>query len=272
MNLERRPEYQTAAPTKTAVFVHGMFMTPLCWEHWTKHFEQRGYKTHAPAWPEHDAPIEEQRKRHPSAALGALTLDQVLEHYRKVLRALDEKPILVGHSMGGLIVQRLIEEGLGAAGVAIDSAPPKGVISLKYSFLKSNWGAISPTAKLDEPISLTFEQFQYAFVHTLPPAEQQAAYERYVVPESRRVAKGPTTEAAALHYERPRPPLLLLAGAEDHIIPASLNHANFQKYQNTPAIIDFHEFQSRTHWIIAQKGWQEVADYALDWIRAAGPQ
>lgn len=246
-------------------------MTPLCWEHWEQHFQRHGYRTLAPAWPEHDAPIDVQRKLHPSARLAALTLDVVVEHYRTFLRGLDEKPILIGHSMGGLIVQLLLQEGLGAVGIAIDGAPPKGLISLKYSFLKSNWPAISPSAKIDEPILMSFAAFQYAFVNTLPLAEQQAAYARYVVPESRRIGKGPTTKAAQIDFKKARPPLLLIAGGADHIIPASLNRANYNKYRKTPAITDFREFPGRTHWTLAQDGWQEVADYVLNWLSGVRP-
>lgn len=111
------------AKSKTVVFVHGMFMTPLCWEKWEAHFQAKGYKTLAPAWPLHDSPIEQQRTSHPNPTLGELTLDAVLAHYRQILKGLDEKPILVGHSMGGLIVQILLLEGLGAAGIAIDCTP-----------------------------------------------------------------------------------------------------------------------------------------------------
>lgn len=266
MQSARTPDSPLANQSHTVVFIHGMFMTPLCWEKWEPYFQSHGYRTFAPAWPEHDQPIESQRASHPNPRLAALTLGAVLDHYRTFLRSLDEKPILVGHSMGGLIVQILLQEGLGAAGIAIDSAPPKGVISLKYSFLKSNWPAISPSAKIDEPIWMSFDSFQYAFVSTLPLSEQQAAYARYVVPESRRIGKGPTTETAQLNFQKARPPLLLLAGAKDHIIPSSLNRDNFDKYRKTPAITDFREFPERTHWIIAQEGWEEVAEYVLNWL------
>jgi pimeloyl-ACP methyl ester carboxylesterase len=247
------------------IFVHGMFMTPLCWEHWEPRFRARGHTTQAPAWPEHDAPVEELRKRHPSAALGALTLDAVLEHFRPIARAAG-KPVLIGHSMGGLIVQRLLAEGLGAAAVAIDSAPPKGVISLRWSFLKSNWPAISPFANGDQPVALSFEQFSYAFVNGLPPDEQRAAYDRYCVPESRRVGKGPTTPAAAIDFSKASAPLLLIAGENDHIIPASLNRSNQARYAKSPKPAELQQFAGRTHFIIGQKGWEEVADFALDWI------
>ena len=168
--------------------------------------------------------------------------------------------------MGGLIVQILLSEGLGAAGIAIDSAPPKGVISLKYSFLKSNWPVLSPSAKVSEPFYPTRQNFDYSFSNCVPNAEQQAAYERFAVPESRRVGKGPTTDAAKINFSTARPPLLLVAGSLDHIIPASLNRSNYDKYERSPSITDFREFEGRCHFIIGQNGWEEVADYVLDWI------
>ena len=268
MNLRIAPTPAPAKPpaSHTVVFIHGMYMTPLCWADWERLFQERGYKTLAPAWPGHDAPVASQRQAHPSAERGALTLEQVLASYRTLLAGLPEKPILVGHSMGGLIVQLLLSEGLGVAGIAIDSAPPKGLISPKFSFLKSNWPVISPSAKIEVPIELSFAQFQYAFMAGLPESDQRAAYEKYVVPESRRVGKGPTTAVATIDFSKARPPLLLVAGSEDHIIPASLNRDNFHRYDKTPAVTDFREFAGRNHWIIAESGWQEVANYTLDWL------
>lgn len=256
----------TIQKTKTVIFVHGMFMTPASWAHWQKYFESRGYKTLAPAWPYHEGKPSDLRAAHPNAQLGKLKLDDVLESYRKVIREQKEKPILIGHSMGGLIVQLLTQEGLAAAGIAIDSAPPKGLISLKYSFLKSNWGVISPFANKEEPLLFTQEQFNYAFVHTLPEAEQKAVYDAFVVPESRLVGNGPTTDVAAIDYTKARSPLLLIAGEMDHITPASMNYSNFQKYETSPSRTEFQLFKGRTHWIAGQKGWEEVADFVLEWI------
>ena len=263
---KRAPGVARIPQTRTVVFVHGMFMTPLCWADWEKHFQARGFTTIAPAWPEHNKPLDEQRRAHPSAKLAKLTLYDVLELYRAEIKRLPEPPILIGHSMGGLIVQLLLSEGLGAAGIAVDSAPPKGVISLKYSFLKSNWPMINPSAKLDEPIHLGVDAFRYAFANTRPPSEQEAAYARFVVPESRRIGKGPTTDDAAIDFGRARAPLLFIAGSEDHIIPASLNRKNLGRYESTPAITDFREFAGRDHLLIAEEGWQELADYVLAWL------
>ena len=251
--------------SKTIVFVHGMYVTPTCWTGWQKHFEARGYRTLAPAWPEHDPPASAQRDKHPNAALAALTLDDVLERYRQAIDGLGEKPILVGHSMGGLVVQLLVQEELAAAAVAIDSAPPKGVITLAWSFLKANWLHVSPFASEKTPAFLDEKRFRYAFVNTLPEDAQHAAWLAEVVPESRKVGKGPTTKTAKIDFTKAHAPLLLIAGEKDHIIPAALNRKNHAKYTGD-SVTDFKEFPGRDHWIIASPGWQEVADYALAWI------
>jgi pimeloyl-ACP methyl ester carboxylesterase len=249
------------------VFLHGMFMTPRCWSDWLPRFRAAGFDATAPAWPLHDFPPDELRRRHPEAVLGRLTLDELVTHFEKLLRAMPEKPALVGHSMGGLLVQLLLARGLATAGVAIDSAPPKGVLSLKWSFLKSNWPMISPFAPKHEPHLLTLEQFRYAFAHTLTDAELRTAYAEEVAPESRLVANGPTTPIAKIDFAAPRPPLLLVAGGADRIIPASLNRKNFRKYPPSAGVTDFHEFPGRAHYTLGQSGWQEVADYVLDWLK-----
>ena len=140
-----------------------------------------------------------------------------------------KSPIIIGHSMGGLAVQLFLQKDLGVAGVAIDSAPPMGVFTTKWSFLKSNWPHITPFVSQSSPIEMTFERFQYTFVNTLPLTEQRAAYERYVVPESRRVPRESLT--AKVDFKKPHPPLLLIAGSADNIIPASLNKSNHAKYK-----------------------------------------
>lgn len=257
-----------AGAERTVLFVHGMYMTPLCWERWDERFRAAGYKTLAPAWPGHDAPIDEQRRRHPDPKLGALTLEAVLARYREVLRGLAAPPLLIGHSMGGLIVQLLLQEGLARAAIALDSAPPYGVLTPKWSFYKSNWPAISPFVPSDEPVALTYEQFCYSFVNGLPEAEQRRAYERYVVPESRQIGRAPTTAVARIDWKKAHPPLLLIAGAADHIIPASLNESNYRRYQPSAGRTDFKVFPGRTHYLLAQEGWEEIAQYALDWDAA----
>lgn len=255
--------------SKTVVLIHGMYMNALCWEEWMTHFQTNGYTCHAPSWPGKDKPVEQLRQNHPDSQLAQLTLSQVLEHYANFVNQLAEKPILIGHSMGGLIVQLLVQKGLAAAGIAINSAPPMGVFTTKWSFVKSNWPHINPFASLNSPISMTFEHFQYAFANTLPLAEQQAAYERYVTPESRRVPRESLT--AKIDFKKSHAPLLFMAGAADNIIPSSLNQANYAKYKKASAsITDFKEFAGRTHFILGQTGWEEVGNYAIAWLAEKG--
>ena len=250
--------------TKTIVFVHGMFMNALCWEKWIPHYEAKGYKCVAPSWPRRDKSVEELCKAHPDPELAKLKLGDVVEHFAGIIQNLEEKPAIIGHSMGGLVVQLLLQRDVAVAGVAIDPAPPAGVFTTEFSFLKANFPAINPFL-LSRPVMMTFGQFQYAFVNTLPLDEQRTAYDRYCVPESRGVPTSSLGAAGKVDFARPRRPLLITAGEKDHIIPASLNRSNYQKYQG-PSVTEFKEFAGRDHFLIGSRGWQEVADYCLAWL------
>lgn len=245
----------------TVVFVHGLYVTHRCWDGWREVFEEAGYETLAPEWPGHDGEPAALRAA-PPAALEDLDLAGVLALHREVIAGLDEPPILVGHSMGGLVVQLLLAEGHGRAGVAIDSAPPRGLQSLKWSFVKSNLPVLSGKG----PILLSERQFRYAFVHTSSREEAARLYEAHVVPEARGVAKGPLTDVARVDWTAERPPLLLIAGGEDHIIPPGLVRRNAKRWSQSPSRTDLREFPGRTHWILAQEGWREVADHVLAWL------
>ena len=250
--------------TKTIVFIHGMFMNALCWEKWIPHYESKGYKALAPAWPQRDKSVEELRQAHPDPELAKLKLGDVVDHFANLINGLDEKPAIIGHSMGGLVVQLLLQRDAAVAGVAIDPAPPAGVFTTEWSFIKSNFPAINPFL-LNQPALMTFEQFQYAFTNTLPLDEQRAAYDRYCVPESRGVPTSSLGAAGKVDFRRPRRPLLITAGEKDHIIPASLNRSNYEKYQG-PSVTDFKEFEGRDHFLIGSRGWEQVADYCLAWL------
>ncbi|MGA9047402.1 MAG: alpha/beta fold hydrolase [Dehalococcoidia bacterium] len=250
--------------SNTIVFIHGMYMTPLCWEHWMAFFQAKGYTCLAPAWPGRDKTVEILRK--PGLELGNLSLKAVVDEVANSVKTLKEKPVLIGHSMGALVVQILLQQDIAAAGVAIDSAPPLGVLTTRWEFLKSNWPHINPFVPQGQPVIMSFERFQYCFVNSLPLEEQRAAYDRYVVPESRRVPAGSLTSLAAIDFKKQHAPLLMIAGSNDHLIPASLNKTNFNKYKNPASIVDFKEFAGRTHFIIGQSGWEEVAGYVAGWL------
>jgi fermentation-respiration switch protein FrsA (DUF1100 family) len=168
------------------------------------------------------------------------------------------------------VVQILLQRQAATAGVAIDSAPPQGVFTTKWAFIKSNLPHINPFAPQSQPVQMTLKRFQYTFVNALPLEEQKAAFERYVVPESRRVPAGSLTKVASIDFRRPHPPLLLVAGSNDHLIPASLNKTNYDRYKRSPSITDFKEFAGRTHFTIGQENWQEVAGYIASWLDDRG--
>ncbi len=254
--------------TKPVVLIHGMFMNSLCWENWIPRYQAKGYRALAPAWPGRDKTIEALRKNHPDSKLAKLKLNDVVRYMAEYIQGLDEKPAIIGHSMGGLVVQLLLQRDLAVAGVAIDPAPPQGVFTTAFSFIKSNFPAINPFL-LNQPVMMSFEQFQYAFVNALPLNEQRAAYDRYCVPESRRVPTQSLGVAGRVDFKKPHPPLLITAGEKDHIIPASLNRANFKKYQASNSQTDFKEFTGRDHFLIGERGWEEVADYCLAWLEKA---
>ena len=250
---------------KTIIFIHGMYMSSLSWESWIPYFESRGFQCLAPAWPGRDLPVEALRKQDHNPQLANLTLSDLVRHYSAVIKSLTEKPILIGHSMGGLVVQLLVQSEQVAAGVAIDSAPPMGVLTTAWPFLKSNWPHITPFVGLGNPIEMTFPRFQYTFTNTMPLPAQRAAFDRYVVPESRRVPR--ESLGARVDFQRPHAPLLLIAGSADHLIPASLNRTNFARYKLSPSKTDFKEFPGRAHFIVGQDGWEEVAGYIAEWLR-----
>lgn len=252
--------------SKTVMFVHGLYMTPLCWENWTQCFEAKGFQTLAPAYPGRDKSV--QKLQTPNASLGRLTLWDILDHLTARLKALDEKPVLVGHSMGGLIVQLLLHRGFASAAVAIDSAAPAGVFTTAFSYLRANWGHVTPFVNINSPVFMSFKRFQYAFVNGMPLDEQRSAFERYVVPESRHIPRD--SLFAKIDFRKPHAPLLLVAGGNDHIIPPGLNKTNFKKYTDRSSTTELKQFPGRNHFILGQRGWEEVADYCMDWISKQG--
>jgi len=249
----------------TIVFIHGLFMNPKSWEPWIKFFEAKGYKCHAPAYPFHEGePFSLRNNIHPD--LGKVDFGQVVNALSSFIDKLSERPVLIGHSMGGLAVQKLIAMNKGVAGICIDSAPPKGVFSFKWSFLKANLATINPL-KGNSACLPSVKWFQYAFCNTMTLAQTEAEFDKYVVPESRNIPRSSTGNDGKIDFNKTHNPLLIIAGEKDHIIPASLNRKNYKVYKNKNSRIDFKEFPGRTHYICLQQGWEEVAGYVSTWVR-----
>ncbi len=254
----------------TVVLIHGLWLTARSWEHWVSRYEGRSFKVVAESWPRLGADVEELR-RHPSPLEG-LGIAEIVDHYEGIIGALDRPPIIMGHSFGGLVTQLLLDRGLGAAGVAIASAPPKGVIVLPLSTLRTAFPALKNPANRKRVVPLTHEQFQYRFTNTLSEEESAKVYERYYIPGTGRVlfqaALANVTPNAASKVDfgnASRAPLLLIAGGEDHISPPSLVMTTFKKYRKSSALTDYKEFPGRSHWTAGEPGWEAVADYAIDW-------
>ena len=261
----------------TIVLIHGLWMTALSWEHWVKHYADQGYRVIARSWPGMEGDIE-QLRRDPSA-IATLGVTEVVDHYESIIRGLDSPPIMMGHSFGGLMVQILLDRGLGAAGVAIDSAPVKGILVLPFSTIKVALPALLNPANNHRAMPLTAEQFHYAFTNTLSEEESLPIFQRYAVPgpdhmlfQASLANFNPTAATTVNFLNDSRAPLLLIAGGKDHISPASVTKANFNLYRNSRAVTDYKEFPERPHFTIGAAGWQEVADYALDWALSHGSE
>jgi len=252
------------------VLIHGLWMTPLSWEHWVDRFSAQGYRVHAPAWPGMEGNIE-QLRRDPSP-IAAMNVSKILEHYDRIIRGLEAPPIIMGHSFGGAFVQVLLSRGLGAAGVGVDAGTVRGVRDLPISTLRSASSLLRNPFSRHKAIPFTAEQFRYAFGNTLSEADSRAAWERYAVPGSRNVLLegafcnfNPKTALKADFAKSDRAPLLFIAGGEDHVVPASVNKSNAAKYAKSGAVTELKEFPGRSHFTVGQAGWEEVADYALNW-------
>lgn len=262
----------------TVIFIHGAWMTPKCWNPFQSYYTARGYTILAPAWPYHDRSVDELNTA-PDPRLGRLGLGEITAHFEAIIRALPQPPIIIGHSFGGLVTQILLDRGLGAAGVSLDPAPPRGVIAALYpTTTRALLRIIATPGGWSKIFHWTLPEFSYAFVHTLPHEEQARAFTDYVVPESGRVffqdalsAFSPNSPARIDFANPRRAPLLIVAGSADRIVPAAMVKATWRKYpraaKNAPAFL---EFPSRTHWLIAQPGWEEVAAATADWLREQG--
>ncbi len=257
-----------AVHSKTIVFVTGAFVTNLGWKPWQEYFESKGFTTYAPAWPHKEGTAKEARDRQPNdLALAKLHLADVVDHYASFIKGLPEKPIVIGHSLGGLITQILQNRGLAEAAVAIHSVPPLGIIPYEFSFLKAGWRSFGLFTPLDKTYLMSFKTWQYAFTNGMSLDEQKLAYEANTIPESKRAARGGLSLTAKIDFKKPHAPLLFIAGGTDNIIPASLNKRNFKRYTDKNSVTDFKEFEGNNHFVVGLKNWENTAGYVLGWLQ-----
>jgi pimeloyl-ACP methyl ester carboxylesterase len=265
-----------AATDQTHVlFVHGAWLSSGSWENFARYFGDRGFDVSAPEWPRKEGDVDNLRED--TEPLEGLGLTEIVAHYENEIRALDEPPVLIGHSFGGLIVELLLDRGLGRAGVAMSPAPPKGILVLPFSSLKAAAPALAHPSRWHGVVPLTLEEFTYGFVNTFTPEDAQAAYEKYAVPETGQIFYEagfanfhlhPPTEVHFKNNERA--PLLIIGATKDNTVPASLSRKQYEKYEKSAAQTDYVEFEGRPHLLMAADGWEEVAAEIESWIERVG--
>ena len=257
---------------RPVVFVHGLWLHATSWGPWAEFFGAAGYAPLAPGWPG-DADTAEGTRSQPDRVAGK-GIDDVVEHYARIIADLDTPPIVIGHSFGGLIAQRLLGQDLAAAAVAIDPAPIKGVLYLPPSALKVASIALRRPANRNLAVALTPAQFRYGFGNAIPERESAELYDRWAIPspgkplfEDALANFTPSSPAKVNTGNKTRGPLLITAGGKDHTVPHAISTATRRLYHKSPAVTDLKEFPDRGHSLTIDHGWREVAQGALDWLR-----
>ena len=253
--------------SKTIVFITGAFVSHYGWDNWKTYFESKGFSTSASPWPHKDAFPKELRARHPDPGIASIRLQDLVDHYTAIVKSLPEKPVAIGHSLGGLLVQILLNRDLLAAGVAVHSVPPMGVFPTQFSFFKSTWKALGFFTSTRKTYLMSFKDWQYAFTNGMPLEEQQKAYEENTIPESKLCLRDGLSRVAKVDFTKAHPPLLILAGDKDHCVPAALNLSNFKRYKDTQSVTEYKVMEGRNHFVLGQPSWQGDAEYIYNWIK-----
>jgi non-heme chloroperoxidase len=264
-------------PRVPVVFIHGLWLHSTSWQAWAECFRDAGFEPITPEWPGVAGTVAEARA-HPESQAG-VGIDQVIDHFAGIVASLPVPPVLVGHSFGGLVVQALLDRGLGRAGVAIDPAPIRGVLRLPVAQLRAALPALRNPGNRKRAVGLTKEQFRYAFGNALPPAEADRLHEEWAIPSTARplfqaaVANTTPRSRAATAVDtanEDRAPLLIISGGADHTVPDSVSLAAFKLYGKSAAVTEFRRFPDRGHSLTVDSGWPEIAKAALDWLATQG--
>jgi len=253
-------------------FIHGLWVPATAWEPWIERFAANGHQAIAPAWPGEAVTVAETRRN--ASAQAGFGIDDITEHIAELLEQFDEPPVVIGHSFGGLIAQKLLGQGRAAAAIAIDPAPIKGVKPLPFAQLRSAFPVLGNPLNKGRAKGLTRDQWRYAFGNAVTRQESDALWEQLAIPSPGK----PLFEAATANFAPNSPakvdtaatrgPLLITGGTADHTVPLVSTRATHKLYAKSPAVTDFHEFQGRGHSLTIDSGWEQVADTTLEWIAA----
>jgi pimeloyl-ACP methyl ester carboxylesterase len=257
------------------VFIHGLWLHATSWESWAELFSAAGYDPIAPGWPG-DADTVEASRANPDS-IADQGIDDVTRHYQAIIDTLPSRPILIGHSFGGMIAEKLLGLDYGAAAIGIDAAQIKGVLPLPLSALHSTLPVFKNPANKHKAVSLTAEQFRFSFGNAVSEEESDALYERWAIPAPGK----PLFEAAVANFSLHSPakvntanegrgPLLLIMGGQDHTVPEAITKATVKQYRHSSAVTELEEFSDRGHSLTIDSGWREVADLCLAWLAKQG--
>jgi len=262
-----------ASGRQPVVFIHGLWLHASSWDAWRERFEAQGYATVVVDWPGDARSVEDARNG--GDTLAGVGVQDVTDHIAEVVGQLTLKPILIGHSFGGLLVQRVADLGLASSSVAIDPAPFKGVLPLPASALKASSPVLGNPANRKKTVTLTFDQFRYGFANAVTEDEAHALYEEFHIAAPGRplfqaaTANVSSGKATKIDVKNPaRGPLLIINGGADHIVPNVLAKAALKLQSKNPGRTEFKEIEGRGHSLTIDAGWPDVADAALAFVRS----
>src|SRR5438034_1355144 len=265
-------ERANASGQTPVVFVHGLWLLPNSWDRWAALFEDAGFVALTPGWPDDPETVEE-AKAHPEVFAGK-SVGQIADYIDGIIRRLDKKPAVIGHSFGGLLAQIIAGRGLAAVTVAVDPAPFRGVLPLPISALRSASPVLANPANRNRAVPLTFEQFRYGFANAVSEDEAKELYETYAVPgsgepifQAAAANLNPWSEAKVDTKNPDRGPLLIISGEKDHTVPWAIANSSYKHQQSNPAVTEIIEINGRGHALTIDSGWREVADTALGFLR-----
>jgi pimeloyl-ACP methyl ester carboxylesterase len=260
---------------RPVVFIHGLWLHASSWDPWVELFREKGYAPVAPGWP-HEPDTVEDARANPDAVAG-VGIDDVANHMGAVVDGLPMPPVLVGHSFGGLIAEKLLGMGKGAAGVAIDPAQIKGVLPLPLAQLRAGLPALGNPANRSRAVSLTAKEFRFGFGNAVSEEESERLYDAWTIPSPAKPLFQAATANFSLHSEAAvdtanpkRGPLLLVSGLEDHTVPDVVTRSTLKQYRKSIAVTELRQFEGRGHSLTIDSGWREVADAVLGWLSDRG--
>ena len=269
---EQQVERANATKQTPVVFIHGLWLLPSSWDRWARVFEEAGYTTLTPGWPDDPETVEEANAN--PGVFANKSVGQVADHLDGIIRRLTKKPVIIGHSFGGLLTQILAGRGLAAVSVAVDPAPFRGVLPLPISALKAAWPVLRNPANRRRAVPLTHDQFRFAFANAVSEMEAKELYETFAVPaagkpifQAASANLNPWTEAKVDTKNPARGPLLIMDGEQDHTVPWAIAHASYKRQKRNQGVTEIVKIANRGHALTIDSGWREVAHTALTFVK-----